>query len=467
MAQSNAVFLEGSLFRHIAVMSLTSSLGLMAVFLVDFVDMIFISMLGKEELAAAVGYAGAILFFTSSFGIGMAIAGGALVAKALGAEDEALARRRAGTTLAYGVILGAIFSALVWLNLPFLVRLLGASEATADLAVGYLRIIIPSLPLLLIGMVGGAILRAHGDATRAMWVTISGGIVNAILDPILIFGLDLELTGAALASVAARIAIAVMAIIPIFRHHGGLDRPKLPDLRLDFRVILALALPAILTQLATPVGQAFVTRSMAEFGEEAVAGMAIVGRLTPVAFGILFALSGAVGPIIGQNFGANRHDRVKSTFWEAMLFCGLVVLLISAVLFFLREPIVALFEATGIARDLVFLFCGPLALLFFFNGMLFVANASFNNLGYPFTSTWVNWGRHTLGTMPPVLLFAAWLGAEGVLIGQAVGGVMFGLLSLVLARRVMAQSELKASKSPPKEPFAREGRLHALFHNRR
>jgi Na+-driven multidrug efflux pump len=66
-----AVFLKGSLLRHITVMSLTASVGLMAVFVVDFVDMIFISRLGKAELAAAVGYAGAILFFISSFGIGV------------------------------------------------------------------------------------------------------------------------------------------------------------------------------------------------------------------------------------------------------------------------------------------------------------------------------------------------------------------------------------------------------------
>lgn len=79
-----AKFLTGSLFRHVTVMSLTASVGLMAVFAVDFIDMVFISMLGKEELAAAVGYAGAILFFTTSFGIGMAIAIGALVARSLG-----------------------------------------------------------------------------------------------------------------------------------------------------------------------------------------------------------------------------------------------------------------------------------------------------------------------------------------------------------------------------------------------
>lgn len=83
MALKQEVFLEGNLFRHIAVMSLTASVGLMAVFIVDFVDMIFISMLGKSKLAAAVGYAGAILLFTSFFGIGMAIAAGALVPRAL------------------------------------------------------------------------------------------------------------------------------------------------------------------------------------------------------------------------------------------------------------------------------------------------------------------------------------------------------------------------------------------------
>ncbi len=465
MAQANAqaVFLQGSLFRHITVMSLTASLGLMAVFLVDLIDMVFISMLGKEELAAAVGFAGAILFFTTSFGIGMAIAGGALVARALGQGDEVLAKRRSGTVLTYGVVFGAIFAAIVWVNLPALVRLLGAGEATQDLAVGYLRIIVPTLPFLLVGMVGGAILRAHGDARRAMMATIAGGVVNAVLDPILIFGLDLELTGAAIASAIARITIAAVALIPIFRHHGGLLRPTLPDLAIDLRPILGLAGPAILTQLATPIGQAYVTRAMSDFGEDAVAGMAIVGRLTPVAFGILFALSGAVGPIVGQNFGAGLQDRVRRTYYEALLFTGIVVLSVTAILFALRGPIAALFGATGEAQDLVFLFCGPLALAFFFNGMIFVSNASFNNLGHPFTSTWVNWGRHTVGTIVPVIAFSAWLGAEGVLIGQAVGGVVFGLLSFVLVRRVMN----RPASAAPREPFARQIRQMQLFHHRR
>ena len=461
-----AKFLEGNLLKHIAVMSITSSVGLMAVFAVDFVDMIFISMLGKAELAAAVGYAGAILFFTGSFGIGMAIACGALVARALGEGNEDLARQRATSSMIYGFVFGAVFSALVWVNLSTFAGWLGATGETQSLSVHYMQIILPSLPVLLVGMVGGAILRAHGDARRSMNVLIYGGLVNAVLDPILIFGLDLELTGAALASIAARFTIAGLALSAIHRYHGGFAHPGLRGLAVDFRPVFAIALPAILTQLATPVGQAYVTRAMAEFGEEAVAGMAIVGRLTPVAFAVLFALSGAVGPIIGQNAGAKNDARVRGTFRDAMMFTAGVTIIVSLVLFGLRGSLAWLFQLEeGVARTLVFLFAGPLSLMWFFNGILFVTNAAFNNLGHPFYSTVTNWGRHTLGTIPPVMLGAAWFGAPGVLIGQAFGGVVFALFALFLVRKVLDET---AGQTPaPSEPFARQARLHQLFHLRR
>lgn len=465
MADAQAKFLTGNLFQHVAVMSLTASIGLMAVFFVDLVDMIFISMLGKEELAAAIGYAGAILFFTTSFTIGMSIAAGALVARALGEGDEHKARRRAATSLFYGVVFGAIFSAFVWLNLEPLARLVGASGETLALSVLYMQIIVPSLPILTLGMIGSAILRAYGDARGAMMATLAGSVVNGVLDPILIFGLDLELTGAAMASVASRVTIGIVAIYPIFRRYGGLDRPTRDEMRVDFPTILAIAGPAILTQFATPLGQAYVTRAMSEFGEEAVAGMAIVGRLTPVAFGAILALSGAVGPIIGQNFGAGQHGRVRTAFRDAMIFTLVWVLGAGLILYLLRAPLVALFNAEGEAVTLVYLFCGPLALAYVFNGLIFVGNASFNNLGHPFYSTWINWGRHTLGTIPFVWGGALLWGASGVLIGQAAGGAIFALLSLVLALRVMKVKEPDADS--PKEPFAREARQHALWHARR
>ncbi|MFN4193523.1 MAG: MATE family efflux transporter, partial [Tabrizicola sp.] len=437
-----------------------SSVGLMAVFVVDLVNMLYIALLGREELAAAIGYAGAILFFTTSFGIGMSIAVGALVARALGARDPALAREKATTGLVLGFVFGSVFAAVVWLALSPLVTLLGATDETHDLAVHFLAIVVPSQPLLMIGMVGGAILRSHGDARAAMMATVWGALATAVLDPILIFGLGWELTGAALASVAARVVIAVMALQPIRAKYGGFDRPSTAQVLADMGPIWAIAVPAILTQVATPVGQAFVTRATSAYGEAAVAGMAIAGRLTPVAFGVIFALSGAIGPIIGQNFGAGRMDRVRRAFLDGLVFTALVILLVATALFALRAPIADLFRAEGLTRDLVYLFCGPLALLWFFNGMIFVGNAVCNNLGRPFWSTVVNWGRHTLGTVPPALWLGGHWGAQGVLVGQAIGGVVFGLAAAwlaLLAIRAPGAIRARGRQGPDRETGAGSG----------
>ncbi|RYI27074.1 MAG: MATE family efflux transporter [Acetobacteraceae bacterium] len=465
---TQAKFVEGNLFRHVTVMSLTSSIGLMAVFVVDLVNMLYIALLGREELAAAIGYAGAILFFTTSFGIGMSIGVGALVARALGGRDPVLAREKATTGLVLGFVFGSLFAAVVWLFLWPLVGLLGATGDTAALAVHFLQIVIPSQPLLMVGMVGGAILRSHGDARAAMMATVWGAVATAALDPVLIFGFKLELTGAAIASVAARVVIAWVALQPIRKRYGGFDRPTVGGVIADMGPIWAIAVPAILTQVATPVGQAFVTRATSAYGEAAVAGMAIAGRLTPVAFGVIFALAGAIGPIVGQNFGAGRMDRVRRTFWDGLIFTGVVIVLVSALLFVLRGPIADAFKAEGLTRDLVYLFCGPLALLWFFNGMVFVGNAVCNNLGRPFWSTVVNWGRHTLGTIPLALWLGQTWGAQGVLVGQALGGVVFGLAAAWLALAAIRNPAFPTPRgraapppAPEAEPVASPGERRA------
>ncbi|MDZ4311084.1 MAG: MATE family efflux transporter [Cypionkella sp.] len=418
-------------------MSLTNSVGLMAIFSVDLINMVYISWLGDPVKTAAAGYAGAVMFFTTSFAIGVAIAVSALVARAVGQGDLARARARATSGMVLGVGSGTVFAGLVWLFLPQIGALLGARDETLAQTVMFLRWYTLSQPLLLILIIGAAILRAHGDAQRSMMVTVWGAVALAAMDPVLILWADMGLKGAALAGGISRLAMAFFAVMPIMRHYGGFDRLRWADLRPDVRPLLGIAGPAILTQLATPVGQASVTRLVAGYGEAAVAGMAISGRLTPVAFGVIFAMSGAIGPIIGQNLGAGRIDRVRAAFRDSILFLAVVILVMSAVLFAVRAPIATLFHAEGMTRDLIYLFCGPLSLLFFFNGLIFIANATCNNLGAAYQSTLVNWGRHTLGTLPIALWLGGVWGPQGVLIGQALGGVIFGILGVWLAYRMI------------------------------
>ena len=448
--------------RHVVTTSLSSSVGLLAIFAVDFVDMFFIALLGNPALAAAVGYAGIMLFFTTSINIGLSIAAGVFVARALGADEAEKARAYAGSVLGLALLLTALIAGAMLATMPTLLGWLGAEGKTMLLALSYLQIVTPTMPLMSAVFVALAVLRAHGYATLAMSATIVGGVVNAVLDPIFIFGFDWGLDGAAWASVAARCSILAFALWPIIRSHKSIALPSFSGLRRDSWQILALAVPAILTNLATPVGSAIITREMASYGSDAIAGVAIITRLTPLVFALVYALSGAVGPVVGQNFGARYYHRVRATVLASLKFVSLYVCAVALLLYLLRPYIAALFDASGLTRELVYLFCGPLALGFIFTAALFVANATFNNIGHPLYATWLNWGRHTLGTWPPALAGAAIWGAPGILIGQTLGGLVFGIIAVWLSYYSINSGGGDATK----HRFSRHAAMHWLFGTR-
>ncbi|MEQ8898598.1 MAG: MATE family efflux transporter [Roseovarius sp.] len=429
MTEVVARFVEGNMMRHVSTMSLTSSIGLMAIFAVDLIDVFFISMLGRDALAAAAGYASVVMFFASAINIGLSVAAGTLVANSLGAGKDVPAREHAFSASMFAIAFGILIPLLALPNLDYLLGLLGASGEVAERAADYLWIILPTTVFSGLGMTTVAVLRAYGDARRAMMPSLTGALVNGVLDPIFIFSLGLGLEGAAWATVAARFATMLMALWPTIRLYKGFAVPRTGCFLYDVREGMTIAVPAILATVATPVGTAIVTREMAKYGTDAVAGMAIINRMVPVVFAVVLALSGSIGPIMGQNFGAGRNDRVREAFFDGVIFAGIYVLVVSLLLFLFRGHIADFFGAQSEARELILLFCWPLALASFFNAVIFVSSASFNNLGHPSYATWVNWGRHTLGTLPLVLIGGAFYGAAGVLIGQAVGGIIFAAIA--------------------------------------
>ncbi|MEN9865628.1 MAG: hypothetical protein RL748_1218, partial [Pseudomonadota bacterium] len=150
---ANAKFVSGSTMRHVLVMSATGSVGLLAVFVVDVLNLFYISRLGQQELAAAVGYAGTILFFFTSIAIGLSIAATALTSRALGAGNRVCAQELAGASL---LVMGLTLALLALLLSPFLepvLHALGARGPTAWHARRFMLIVMPSIPLLGLGMV--------------------------------------------------------------------------------------------------------------------------------------------------------------------------------------------------------------------------------------------------------------------------------------------------------------------------
>lgn len=431
-------FVTGSLMRHIAVMAGTGAIGLVAIFAVDLINLLYIAQLGEQAIAAAVGFAGVVGFLHMSIYIGLMIGMVATVSRHIGAHQMDEARALASSAMAWVLGLSVLLVGLNLLFLDPLLRLLGAEGRVLELAHGFLVITLPSTVLLGVGMACTALLRAVGDARRSMMVTLIPAMVTAVLDPLFIFGFGLGLTGAALVVLIARCVLVGVGLYGAVRVHRLLAPVQRQRLLADARTLAAVAGPAVLTNLATPMGTAFVTHSIAPFGAAAVAGQATIERLTPVAFGVIYSLSGAVGPVLGQNLGARQYGRVREGLRASLTFMVIAVLAGWLVLALLQTPLVRLFSLDGTAAAMVHAFCSWIAGSFLFMGALFVANAAFNNLGRPLWSTGFNWARATLGTIP----FAWWgahYGPVQVLAGQAVGAMLFGSLAMLAAFRLTAR----------------------------
>ncbi|MDP2356336.1 MAG: MATE family efflux transporter [Beijerinckiaceae bacterium] len=446
------IFTEGSIMRHVVVMTATGSIGLMAIFVVDLLTLMYISWLADPHLTAAVGFAAQVSFFLVSMNIGLSIAVSALMAREIGSGRRERARRLCASGIVHTVILSGVAT---FAALPFrrdLLMLLGASGQTLEVADTFLLITMPANILMAVGMVMSGALRSVGDAKRSMYVTLWGAAVIAVLDPLLIFGFGLGVPGAAIATCVSRATFAVVGLWGAIKAHDLVGRPRLAHVTADLRPLMSIALPAIATNLAAPLSTAYALRIFAGFGEPVVAAFAIIDRLVPVAFGVLFALSGSVGPIIGQNLGAGHYARITRTLTDSFMLVAGYSLVVWALLFIAAPYLPAVFAAEGRTADLIVFFCKWGGLQWIFLGGLFVANAAFNNLGYAFLSTVFNWGRATLGTIPFVTLGAHLGGPEGGLLGMIVGAAIFGAGAIVTAYLITGRIAARATAPPIHRP---------------
>ena len=440
--KQSAIFTTGSTMRHVITMTMAGAVGLISIFAVDLLNLFYISLLGQQELTAAVGYASTIMFLTVSLSIGFTIAGTAIVSKTLGAGDGEKARYDAGATLVYIFFINCLSAILLFPLLGPILTLLGAVGRTHAVALDFMQIVTFAIPLMGIGMGCSGLLRARGDGKRAMYVTLSAGFVAALIDPLLIVYLDLGVRGAAISTVFTRVALCVSGLYGVLVIHKMIAVPNLRQLSALLRPYLIIAIPAMLTQIATPFSNAYMTSVMSEFGDGAVTGWTIIGRLVPLAFVAIFTMSAAVGPILGQNLGAKLFDRINSTMWDCLRFAFVYTLIVWALLAIFAGNIISLFGASEDAADLVRFFSLIIGGTYVFQGGLFVANAAFNNLGYPILSTVFNWGRATLGTIPFALVGSRW-GPNGAMAGYGIGGILFGVGAIIVCFVVIRKLEEK------------------------
>ncbi|MAS43451.1 MAG: multidrug transporter [Rhodobacteraceae bacterium] len=450
-------FTRGSTMRHVTVMTLTGSLGLTFMFLVDFVTLLYVSMLGDERLTSAVGYAWTIQFFTVAMGMGFGVAATALVSRALGARDKARARRIAGSVMTSAFVFLLVMAFVLTAMRDWVLHLLGAEGFVHAQASDFLLVTMPTLPFMASGMLGSSVLRAMGDARRAMMVTLSAGIVVALAAPFLIFedvfgipALGLGIFGAAGGLALTRVWTAGMGFYYAVIHHDLVQRPRLATVLADLPAIVRIATPSALTQLSTPVANFLLTAAISGYGAGYVAGWAVGSRMTVLAFAGVFSLSSAIGGIVGQNYGAGRFDRVRMTYRDALIFCAGYVAVVWAIMAAASDALADGFSLSEEGSEVVHAFGEIGAGGFLFAGAAFVAVAAFNSLGRPVWSTCVNWARDA-GAIPLMLVVFGALpfGATGVIYAQAAGGALVGVAAGLIGWRYVRRLERRAEADAP------------------
>lgn len=436
---------EGPVGRHLWELMVPMMIGLLAMISFSLVDAWFVSRLGPLPLAA-VSYTLPVGFVVAAMAMGIGVGASSVIARLLGQGARRRVRRIATHAFLLSGLLGLVLLAVGWLFMDEIFGIMGADETTMPLVRDYMEIYLIGLIFVVGPTIGGSILRALGDAKSPGVLLTLTAVVNAILDPILIFGLfgfpRLEVQGAALATVIANlISLSAMLVIGIRRDKFLTWRGM--KLILDsWNRILHVGLSATASGLMAPLTSAFVTAMVARFGQTAVAGFGVGIRAEAMALLPFMALGAAIGPFVGQNAGAERMDRVREAHNWCMRFVFFYGLAVAALLTIFAVPIVGLFTHDEGAMRAAVTQLRILPWTYCLLGVTMIANTSLNALGKPLAAMMVSLCRTLLVYVPLSWLLGLVFGLMGVFFGGALGNLVSAAVGLVLLRRGLRQVEL-------------------------
>ena len=436
MASRHARFIRGNIAQHVLVMASTSALSLFAVFLVDILTLVYVSMLHQPVLLAAVGIAKVLLFLNGALASGLVIAAASVLAERIGHRAT---RTVPPLTASLMLMVVAVCGLGVIVQLALVAPIthwLGAEAEVYDAAYGFIVLTLPFTVLQSAMQMAAQMLRTAGDSRRALWLVLSGSATLAVADPLLIFGLDLGLEGAGIAYALSASVSCGLGIYWVRRHIGMASSVSLKRLRLYGQRIFRVALPAMVANVATPFGLAYLMSTVSAYGTSALAAMAVLDRVMQFSYCAFFALPSALAPVLGQNIGAHQPERVTA----AIVFTRRLVvaygLAVWAVLLASCGMIADFYGLEGEGRDLFLAFCRVGGGLWVIIGLDFVAIAVFVTMQRAWLVAGFAWLRSTLGTLPFVYIASHVFGSSGAMPGMLTGNAVIAVVSIFTAAKV-------------------------------
>lgn len=411
--------------------------GMVLLMTFNLIDTFFVSLLGTQPLAA-ISFTFPVTFTVVSFMIGLGIGTSAVIAKFIGLNDHKSAKNSATAALYLAAIIVIALSFIGYLFTDQLFTLLGAQASLLPLIHEYMDIWYIGSVCLIGPMIGNAVLRASGDTKTPSIVMGSAGLINAILDPIFIFGFGpvpaMGLQGAALATLISWLFGLGLVLVILTKKKKLIHTYLMPIKQLlsSCHSILKIGLPAAGANMLTPIAAAIMTAIAATYGESTVAGFGVGTRVESIALLVVLAMSMTLPPFISQNFGAGHMHRVAQAYTKSVKFILFWQVLIYVVLI-ITAPYIALgFTQDKEVADIIVLFIWVLPLGYGFQGVIILTNSSFNALHKPMVALMLSFIRLFICYVPLALLGSYLYGLHGFFIGALVGNILMAAISYKL-----------------------------------
>lgn len=424
-------FTEGPVRTHLFKLTGFMMMGFVSMIVAQLVETVYVGILGTPQLAA-VSFTFPLVMVMQGVAMGLGIGASSVVARTVGAGDQDRVRRLVSHCLVLVAVLIFIL-VLVGYSIaePFF-KLLGAQPEILRLILIYMDVWLLGLPLFTLSMVGSSLIRASGNAAVPGYIMTVGSLLQICIAPFLIFGLgplpELGLEGAAWGFVIARtISFSFCFYYLIFKER--LLITSLSGVLDSWKDILHVGLPAIATNLIMPVSMGIITRLLASHGPEVVAGFGVGSRVDSLMVMIVMALSSSIGPFVGQNWGAQKYDRVKTALSMANRFSLLWGLFAFVFMLLFGEYLVSLIndDPKVVETASTYLIIIPLSIGFM--GIMAVASSCFNALGKPMPPLIISIHRMLVVYVPLALLGDYLWGYVGIFIATSASSILMGAVA--------------------------------------
>ncbi|KEO90208.1 sodium transporter [Erythrobacter longus] len=443
-SDTSAKLATGSVIGHLIGQTLPAIIGVSAIMSIGLVDAYFIGQLGSDALAA-ISFIFPITVALSSIGVGVMVGINSVVARALGEGDFERCARRANFGLIFAVLIGVVMGLVLFALLDPLFALMNAPDHLRPLILEYMQPYAIGFPLVLAIMGFNGVLRGQGEAKKTSIVSVSYAAANWVLDPLLItgaFGFEgYGIVGAAYATIIGYLIGVVVAFVLLRQT----DLPFDPSLIregswVDPAVsILRVAGPAAFSNSINPIGLSVLTAVIATQGEAAVAAFGAAGRLQGIATVPLLALSGSIGAIVGQNWGAREYGRARKSALYAFGFCLVWGLALVAVTVPMAEWFAGFFSQDPKIIEQFALYIQIAAWGYAGFGVLIVSNGILNAIDRASFALSQSAARVFLVMLPFAWVFLASWGSAAVYSAELAANIFGGLTGGALAYWLLAK----------------------------